>query len=590
MNTANTQTECLTAEWNTINWRKLEIKVFKLQKRIYQATQRGDRAVVRRLQKTLMKSWSARMLAVRKVTQENKGKKTAGIDGIKSIETKQRVQLARELKVFKKPKPTRRVWIPKPGKTEKRPLGIPVMYDRALQALAKMALEPEWEAFFEPNSFGFRPGKSAHDAIQAIFQLVCHKPKWVLDADISSCFDKINHKHLLQKLQTYPTMRKLIKSWLKSGVMDNGVFERTDSGTPQGGVISPLLANIALHGLETYLENLRLRKVITSCDSKTKQPKLLQIIRYADDFVVFHEDKAGIEYAKKHIEDWLSEVGLELKSSKTRIAHTLEGENGKKDTGFDFLGFHIQQYPKGKHQTKRGWIPLITPSKASVKKLYTKIAGIIDESKQAKQSNLIDRLNPILIGWANYFKTVVSKEIFTEIDNLIWNKLRRWCYRRHPMKSKSWVINKYWGIDKGLGWVFTNGDKQLRRLGKVPIERHTPVFRNKSPFDGDFIYWSQRLSEYPLLTEQKKKLLKFQDGKCAHCGVRLTMTDKLEVHHKIPRCEGGKSNYDNLILIHLHCHDQLHSTHVKRSIKEEPGKVKVLSPVLKTSQRGDSLA
>ncbi|WP_353838701.1 reverse transcriptase N-terminal domain-containing protein [Moorena sp. SIO4E2] len=228
------------SEWKKVNWRKLEKNVFKLQKRIYQASQRGDVRVVRKLQKTLIKSWSAKMIAVRRVTQENKGKKTAGVDGVKSLTPKQRLTLVSNLKVSKKAQPTRRVWIPKPGRKEKRPLGIPTMYDRALQALAKQALEPEWEAKFEPNSYGFRPGRSCHDAIEAIFNSIKQKPKWVLDADIAKCFDKINHDALLTKLNTYPSMRRLIKSWLKAGVMDSGTFSPTDEGTPQGGVISPL--------------------------------------------------------------------------------------------------------------------------------------------------------------------------------------------------------------------------------------------------------------------------------------------------------------------------------------------------------------
>ncbi|WP_365975508.1 reverse transcriptase N-terminal domain-containing protein [Moorena sp. SIO4G3] len=240
MNKSKTRGFAPQSEWNKVNWRKLEMTVFKLQKRIYQASQRGDVRVVRKLQKTLMKSWSAKMIAVRRVTQENKGKRSAGIDGVKSLNSKQRLTLVANLKISKRAKPTRRVWIPKSQGTEKRPLGIPTMYDRALQTLAKQALEPEWEAKFEPNSYGFRPGRSCHDAIEAIFNSICKKPKWVLDADISKCFDKINHDALLTKLNTYPSLRRLIKSWLKAGVMDKETFSTTDEGTPQGGVISPL--------------------------------------------------------------------------------------------------------------------------------------------------------------------------------------------------------------------------------------------------------------------------------------------------------------------------------------------------------------
>lgn len=243
-------------EWKTIPWRKLERKVFKLQKRIYKASENGDARTVRKLQKTLIRSWSAKCLAVRRVTQDNQGKKTAGIDGVKSLKPGQRLTLVKNLRLTQKAKPTRRVWIPKPGKDEKRPLGIPTMNDRALQALVKQALEPEWEALFEPNSYGFRPGRSCHDAIEAIFQAIVHLPKFVLDADIAKCFDQIDHQALLEKVNTFPVMRRQIRAWLKAGVMDGKNLFPTNEGTPQGGVISPLLANIALHGMENHIAKL----------------------------------------------------------------------------------------------------------------------------------------------------------------------------------------------------------------------------------------------------------------------------------------------------------------------------------------------
>lgn len=231
-----------TVEWRKVNWRKLESRVFKLQKRIFRASSRGDLKVVRRLQKTLMRSWSAKMLAVRRVTQDNQGKKTSGIDGIKSLTPVQRLALVQKLELKGKAKPTRRVWIDKPVTDEKRPLGIPTMYDRASQALVKLALEAEWEARFEPNSYGFRPGRSCQDAIGAIYIAINQKAKYVLDADIAKCFDRINHGELLKKLNTFPTLKRQIKSWLKSGVMDGKQLFSTSEGTPQGGVISPLLA------------------------------------------------------------------------------------------------------------------------------------------------------------------------------------------------------------------------------------------------------------------------------------------------------------------------------------------------------------
>ncbi len=272
-------------KWNNIPWQKLERNVFKIQKRIYQASRCGNVKLVHRLQRLLIKSWSAKALAVRRVTQDNQGKKTAGVDGVKSLSPTARLKLIDELKWGTKVKPTRRVWIPKPGKTEKRPLGIPTMYDRALQALGKMALEPEWEAKFEPNSYGFRLGRSCHDAIQAIFLSISKKAKYVLDADISKCFDRINHKKLLEKLNTTPSFRRQVRAWLKAGVMDGKELFPTDEGTPQGGVISPLLANVALHGMEEMIKELSESFDMKGSNGRYQLPKRdkrnsVSIIRY----------------------------------------------------------------------------------------------------------------------------------------------------------------------------------------------------------------------------------------------------------------------------------------------------------------------
>ncbi|MFM6455397.1 MAG: reverse transcriptase domain-containing protein, partial [Planktothrix sp.] len=309
-------------EWKDINWRKVERCVFKMQKRIFRANQQGKVKLVHNLQRLLMNSWYSKLLAVRRVSQDNQGKKTSGVDGIKSLTPKERITLVNQLKLGHKSKPTRRIWIPKPGTNEKRPLGIPTMYDRALQSLVKLAMEPEWEAFFEPNSYGFRPGRSAHDAIEAIFLAIRYKPKFVLDADISKCFDKINHQKLLAKLQTYPTLRRQVKAWLKSGVMEKADWFPTNEGTPQGGVISPLLANIALHGMEEqvkqYAENSKWKTDQGNAMSKSNRRNSISLIRYADDFVILHERLDVILDCQKIINEWLAEMGLELKPSKTK--------------------------------------------------------------------------------------------------------------------------------------------------------------------------------------------------------------------------------------------------------------------------------
>lgn len=336
-----------TEGWKHINWRKAERYVYKLQKRIFAASRCGDVKKIRKLQKTLMRSWSNKVLAVRRVTQDNQGKKTAGVDGAKSLSPAARLLLAMELRLTGKSKPTRRIWIPKPGTDEKRPLGIPVMYDRALQAVVKSALEPEWEAIFEPNSYGFRPGRSCHDAVRQIKTCIQGKSKFVLDADISKCFDRINHNELLQKLNTKGLVRRQLKSWLKSGVIDQGAFTATSEGTPQGGVISPLLANIALHGLENQI-NQEFPEMYkagreTWFHKKGTRFKTPNIIRYADDFVVLHSDKAVVQRCREIISEWLIGIGLELKPEKTRLTHTFNPELSEDgNAGFDFLGHHIE--------------------------------------------------------------------------------------------------------------------------------------------------------------------------------------------------------------------------------------------------------
>lgn len=567
-----------SAEWNTINWRKLERVVYKLQKRIYQASLRGDTKVVRRLQKTLMKSWSAKTLAVRKVTQDNQGKKTAGIDGVKSLTPKQRLILILNLKISDKAQPTRRVWIPKPGKDEKRPLGIPTIQDRATQSLAKLALEPEWEAKFEPNSFGFRPGRSCHDAISAIFDSINTKPKWVLDADITQCFDNINHEKLLEKINTFPTLRRQIKAWLKSGVMDNFKFEETSNGTPQGGVISPLLANIALHGMEEVVK----RYAETLPGSKRDNRTSIALIRYADDFVILHPEYKVVERCSQIIDAWLDDIGLGINLKKTQFAHTLDSSTKinraednlgllpkvSKDNGFNFLGFNIRQYPTGKgHSAKSnhgkilGFQTYITPSKEATKKHYDSLCKIIDSHKSGTQEDLIRRLNTVINGWTRYYSTVSSKRTFTELDWMLFNKLQSWAKHRHRGKSGHWITDRYWHTIDNNNWVFASKKDGkfniiLSRHAETKIIRHVKVKGNSSPFDGNIIYWSSRKGSNPLVPKNVATLLKKQKGKCAYCGAIFREEDVIEIDHIKPKAKGGKDVYDNLQLLHRHCHDE----------------------------------
>ena len=553
-----------TVEWRSINWRKLEKRVYKLQKRIYRASQRGDVKAVRRLQKMLMKSWSAKALAVRRVTQDNTGKKTAGVDGIKSLSPEARLKLVNKLKLGSKVRPTRRVWIPKPGTEEKRPLGIPTMEDRALQALVKLGLEPEWEARFEPNSYGFRPGRSCQDAIGAIFNCIRYKNKYVLDADISKCFDKIDHEALLRKLNTSPTIRRQIRAWLKAGVMDGKQLFPTSEGTPQGGVISPLLANIALHGMEERIKK-EFPKRDTSIKGKRISYNAAQLIRYADDFVILHEDITVVQRCRDIISEWLKDMGLELKPSKTRLVHTLIQVDGQ-SPGFNFLGFKIRQFPVGKYTTGKntfkeplGFSTIITPSQEKVKLHLKELAKVIDTHRAASQSKLIESLNPVIKGWANYYRAIPSSKTFYRLDFLVYQKLRAWAKHRHPSKSGNWISTKYWHTIGGDNWIFATrqGDNPLwlHKHGNIKSMNHAKVKGESSPYDGNLVYWSTRMGNNPEMPSRVSKLLKQQKGRCAHCKLYFREGDVMEVDHKIPKSQGGKDSYDNWQLLHRHCHD-----------------------------------
>ena len=557
-------------EWSDIPWRKLEKNIYKLQKRIYKASHRGDVKLVRRLQKLLIKSWSAKCLAVRRVTQDNQGKKTAGVDGIKNLSPKQRLILVNKLTLGTKVAPTRRVWIPKPGKEEKRPLGIPTMYDRALQGLVKLVLEPEWEARFEPNSYGFRPGRSCHDAIEAIFSSINKKDKYVLDADISKCFDRINHKKLLTKLNTFPTLRKQIRAWLKAGVMDGKEFKHTIHGTPQGGSISPLLANIALHGMENLVkdlvENLNLRRPDGSSMRKIKKRSSITLVRYADDFVILHKDHHVLMLCVNAITQWLNDIGLELKPNKTRITHTLHNV-GKEPPGFEFLGFNIRQHKAGKYTSGKqstgellGFKTIITPSKKSQRIHYQKLSEVIDKHRGKSQDILIVNLNPIIRGWCNYFSTVVSGKAFNRLKNLMYWKLTKWGKRRHRNKGKKWLKDKYFQKNGDDNWSFAikSGDylEPLMKHTDKKLVRHIKVKGNASPYNGELIYWSSRMGKHPEMPKRTAFLLKKQKGKCNICGLIFQEKDVIETDHILPITAGGKDEYKNLQLLHRHCHDE----------------------------------
>src|SRR5437764_6700385 len=416
--------------WNTIDWNQEERRVRNLRQRIFRATQAGDWKRVRSLQKLMLRSHANRLVSVRRVAQLNQGKNTPGVDKVLLKTPAARGRMVDHLAHYQlwTAKPARRVYIAK-ANGKLRPLGIPVMIDRCIQSMIKNALEPSWEARFEGCSYGFRPGRGCHDAIEKIYGIARpnKRKKWVLDADIKGAFDNISHEYLLTTIGRVPGC-ELIKQWLKAGYVDKGVFHATEQGTPQGGVASPLLANIALHGMEEAIG--------VKYDYRGLLIGKRAIVRYADDFVCFCETREDAEQVQRILGEWLQERGLTLSEEKTRIVHLTEG--------FDFLGFNIRHYPAP--QTSRtGWKLLIKPSKESVQDVQKKLKELWRKVQGTNAQTVVGQLNPVIRGWANYFRTAVAKEIFSGLDRWMFYKADRHARRKHPKKSKDWRHQRYAG-------------------------------------------------------------------------------------------------------------------------------------------------
>jgi RNA-directed DNA polymerase len=457
-------------QWNNIDWKKAENHVNRLQIRITKAVKECKWYLVKRLQYLLTHSYYAKLLATRKPTQ-NTGKRTAGVDGEtwSSPETKMKAALSLTDKKYVA-KPLKRVYIEKHGSKKKRPLGIPTMYDRAMQSLYALALEPIAETMGDITSFGFRKFRSTHDACEQVFFCLCREnsPVWVLEGDIKGCFDNISHQWLIDNILMD---KSILKQFLKAGyVFDRQLFS-TEAGTPQGGIISPILANITLDGIEKLLADKYHKKTKSGKQNSRRAANYkVNFSRYADDFIVTAKTEEIAKEAKELIKDFLKDRGLELSDEKTLITHI--------DTGFDFLGWNFRKY-NGKL--------LVKPSKKSINKITEKISNTIETGKTWKQEELIDTLNPIITGWSNYHQSAVSSKIFHKLDNKIWNMLWHWAKRRHPHKPKQWIVSKYWHSSGKRNWVFSEGDKQLKLLSDTKIVRHTKLKLDMNPhLDKDY--------------------------------------------------------------------------------------------------------
>jgi RNA-directed DNA polymerase len=543
-------------DWQAIDWKHVYRTVKNLRQRIFRASRTGDLTRVRSLQRLMLKSRANACDSVRRVTQVNHGKSTPGIDHRVVTTPEERGVLCHQLSTLglHKVHPVRRVYIPK--RNGQRPLGIPTIADRCVQAMVKNALEPFWEAGFEGISYGFRPGRGCHDAIEKVFGLA--RPNttrpWVVDADIEGAFNNIGHAALVQAIGNFPA-REVIKQWLKAGYVEAEMLHPTETGVPQGGVISPLLLNIALHGMEQALG--------ISYTPKGVRRGTYALVRYADDLVVFSPTHDKAVEAQHLLSTWLGTRGLRLSGEKTHIRHLREG--------FNFLGFNVRHYPTP-NSSRSGYKLLIKPSPDSVTQLKRKLKGLWRKHVGSPTVALINEMNPVISGWSNYFRIGVAKEVFAALDSFMYERAQRYMQRRHPRKSGWWRTQKYWGQISGRQdrWVFQDKERHgtLRKFAWTQIIRHPLVPTTHSPDDATLQdYWSQRRRSTQTTTGRAGQLARRQHGRCPSCHQALDNGEDMHVHHVRPKHHGGTDDLANLRLVHHNCHRQIHSINAPLGVR-----------------------
>lgn len=536
--------------WESIPWDLCMMMVKKLQVRIAKATKEKKWRKVKSLQWLLTHSFSARAIAVKKVV-ENKGGKTPGIDGLVVKTPHQKTFLILDLKRRGyRAKPLRRIYIPKANGKSKRPLGIPTIKDRAMQAVYALALTPVAETTADPCSYGFRPERSCADAMEHCFKVLSKKIslEWILEGDIKGCFDNINHAWLLKNI---PIDKSILAQWLQSGYIESKKLFPTGSGTPQGGIISPILSNMTLDGLARRLK-----------EKFGNRPIGINLVRYADDFIVSATTKECLEGAiKPLIIEFLAERGLQLSLEKIRTTHISEG--------FDFLGQNVRKYKCGRYRQKL----LIKPSKDNIKTFLRKIRQTVRKYRGIDQVSLIKIINPKVRGWANYHRSVVSKAIFSKIDHEIWKVIWGWSKWRHPKKSAKWIINRYFQ-NKGLrNYCFSGLEKQLDGIKKrywlihmsdVAIQRHVKIRQNANPFDKEQdSYFEQRNTDKMKQNKSGQRsvdsVIALQNGKCPLCKKSLKIFQNWRIRLRRSFSNGGNFTYSNMIIVHNICNRKMNS-------------------------------
>ena len=653
--------------WDSIDWVKIRKRVFRTQSRIYKARYNGNKEQVQKLQRLLLGGIDSKLYAVLETTTLIKSPNTPGVNKVLVLDPVKKMELVKSLKLDGKNDPMRKAWISKPEKKEKKTLPIPTIRDRAKQAWAKLALEPEWEAVFEANSYGFRPGRSSIDAIEALFSALHHGiPKWVYKAHIRDCFGEIDHDSLVKKISTFPEMESQLKSWLRVGSI-GGFFksesrlnvksplepqevansvksslksfkigdlasrtEISDSKkkishsqeisqqvtlfsqrTPQDTILSPLFVNIALHGLEielkNFVKNLSLTPPPTSNNGRAAKEKAFTFVRYAEDFVILHANKEIIELCIAKTRDFLSTVGIKANPEKSYLKRCT--------CGFQFLGFEIIQlnvrYAKSSLNVKSPFLKSkisqnldfvksreishskrndrykvkITPSKSSNECLLTKTGEIMRKHRAVSTYQLIRMLRPIIVNWGNYFKYSECSDTFQKNSHLIFQQVRAWVFRRDTRHGRTYIKEKYFPSNKEYffqgtkhkdNWIlfgtasskYGHKEAYLPHMSWIRSVKHVKVLGDKSPFDGDHMYWTRRMARYNVLPIRVRTLLKLQKGRCTLCGKQLTRMDGIEINHVIPKSKGGKDVYSNLQLIHRTCYLRKSAEERRNSISQ----------------------